>query len=96
MELDVVMIEFEVYDAFIVNPEELPVVVIRRFVNRYPDVPKYIIVNIVAGYLNEIKVREHCERVGHAIIDDSYGGPEHGYMGWCCTRCGYNEGQYLY
>jgi len=37
-----------------------------------------------------------CHYLGHAWRDDSYGNPEHGYMGMTCKRCGYSVGDYLY
>lgn len=94
--LDSTMMEFLIYDAFIINPDALPVMVIHRFSNSYPNVPKHVIVGIVNAYLYEMKVREHCDNVGHKYMDDSFGGPEHGYMGVICTRCGFTEGSYLY
>lgn len=37
-----------------------------------------------------------CELEGHQWVDDSYAGPESGYMGIRCKRCGHTEGSQLY
>jgi hypothetical protein len=37
-----------------------------------------------------------CEAFGHDWVDDSYGGPDSGYMGCSCSRCGFSSGSYLY
>ena len=37
-----------------------------------------------------------CTVHDHDFEDNSYGGPESGYIGVQCTRCGYSSGQQLY
>ena len=37
-----------------------------------------------------------CRLFGHDWEDDSYGGPDSGYMGVSCKRCGYSTGSQLY
>lgn len=37
-----------------------------------------------------------CEATDHKLEDDSYGGPESGYMGVRCKRCGWSTGSRLY
>lgn len=37
-----------------------------------------------------------CHFKGHALMDDSYGGPDSGCIDLTCTRCGYNFHQTLY
>jgi hypothetical protein len=39
----------------------------------------------------------YCETFGHRMDrDTSYGGPDSGYMGCACSRCGGEWGQQLY
>lgn len=41
-----------------------------------------------------------CEDTNHGngryIVSDDYGGPESGYMGYHCKKCGFSQGQHLY
>lgn len=37
-----------------------------------------------------------CETFGHNYIDDSYGGPESGYVDVHCSRCGHGWHHQLY
>jgi hypothetical protein len=37
-----------------------------------------------------------CKLFGHDYVDTSYGGPESGYMGCACKRCGWEMGQRMY
>ena len=37
-----------------------------------------------------------CATTGHVLDDDSYGGPDSGWMGCHCTRCGWSHKHILY
>jgi hypothetical protein len=50
-------------------------------------------IEVVKQYLTKVQV---CEKEGHSWIDESFANPEHGGMFIRCTRCGLEEGQWLY
>lgn len=89
-------LDYQVNAVFHENEGILPVVVVREIAKYNPEFSKQEVQEVVANYLNGLKVFEYCERVGHLWEDDSFAGPESGYMGVSCTRCGYSEGSYLY
>lgn len=37
-----------------------------------------------------------CRVIGHNKVSDGFAGPDSGYIGLYCTRCGWSVGEYLY
>lgn len=37
-----------------------------------------------------------CDQVGHRIVDEGYGGPDHGCVDLHCLRCGWSQHTTLY
>lgn len=86
-------LEMDINHAF--NLEMLPIQVVQDMKRMY-DVPAFYIQEAVADYLNQMKTYEHCEKVGHSFVDESYGGPEAGAISASCTKCGYSFHHQLY
>ena len=44
----------------------------------------------------QVQAKRTCAKIGHRIVDSSYGGPESGCVDLHCTRCGYHYNVTLY
>jgi hypothetical protein len=82
------------------NENPLPINLVNKFVEKYPEVPKYFVQKNVSDFIEIIRKRKECERTFHNdgkwLVDDSYGGPDSGYMGYYCKKCGFSDGTQLY
>jgi hypothetical protein len=61
---------------------------------------KRIVQRILQSFIEEERKMKWCEATNHGngkyIVSDDYGGPESGYMGYHCKKCGFSNGNQLY
>jgi hypothetical protein len=58
--------------------------------------PRFLFAAWMVGWLKMLARIAACATMGHKLVDDSYGGPESGYEGCYCERCGKSFGTVLY
>jgi hypothetical protein len=71
----------------------------QKYMQRY-NLPKFYVVEAVNEYIEAERKMKICEATNHGngryIVSDDYGGPESGYMGYHCKKCGFSAGRQLY
>lgn len=71
----------------------------QKYGQKY-NLPKFYIVEAVNDYIEGNRKQKWCIDFDHNngkwIVDDSYGCPESGYMGYHCRKCGFSDGSQLY
>lgn len=71
----------------------------QKYWNKY-NVPRFYVIEAVNNYIEAERKQKWCEANNHGdgkyIVSDDYGGPESGYMGYHCKKCGFSNGSQLY
>ncbi|WAB25016.1 hypothetical protein M3_0065 [Lysinibacillus phage vB_LfM_LysYB1] len=96
--IDMSVLDFAI-SVMLEEGNKLPVEIVKE-VSEVQNIPKYLVQEIIADHQNYVRKIQRCIATNHNegkwIVDESYGGPEHGYIGYRCKKCGFSTASQLY
>lgn len=98
-EMDIFGLEMALGEELCQQTPKLNVEIIRELSESF-NIDKKIVQQVLNSFLEEERTMKWCEKSYHGdgkyLVSDDYGGPDSGYMGYHCRKCGFSDGSQLY